>query len=153
MFWPIYRRSLTVSTGCVFVCNGILLSTEASINSQIALVKRDDKYYVDVYGGSGRMLNTTGLGREYFIWCRNFNDTVLLVLCGILCVENDTLNTELTRLQNSCIVNFATNVFRQENVNKCSTVQPESSFLIAADNFAVRDPYDKVLSCLGFKVG
>lgn len=49
------------------MCNGILLSTESSINSQIALVKRDDKYYVDVYGGSGRMLNTTGLGREYFI--------------------------------------------------------------------------------------
>ena len=61
-------RSLTVNTGCVFfLCTGILLSTEASINSQIALVKRDGKYYVDVYGGSGRMLNTTGVGREYFI--------------------------------------------------------------------------------------
>ena len=45
----------------------MLFPTEASINSQIALVKRDDKYYVDVYGGSGRMLNTTGVGREYFI--------------------------------------------------------------------------------------
>jgi hypothetical protein len=26
-------------------------------------------------------------------------------------------------------------------------------FYILADNFAIRDPYDRVLSCLGFKVG
>ncbi|XP_028395270.1 FAD-dependent oxidoreductase domain-containing protein 2-like [Dendronephthya gigantea] len=55
---------------------------EASINTQIAIVKHNGKYYVDAFGGTGKMLNQTGVG---------------------------------------------------------------------PDNFAIRDPYDRVLGCLGFK--
>ena len=55
---------------------------EASINTQIVVIKHNGKYYVDAHGGSGRVINNTGIG---------------------------------------------------------------------PDNFAIRDPYDRILSCLGFK--
>lgn len=35
---------------------------EASIDEDLALVKHNGKYYVDVYGGSGKVINTTGVG-------------------------------------------------------------------------------------------
>ena len=91
---------------------------------------------MDFYDSEGRILNKTGVARKLTVY----------FLCQIFLLYDKNFpisNTIISDVQCNCEIKIP---------KYCMVPCHEYSYLFLADNYSLRDPYDKILRCLGFKV-